>query len=146
MAYERTIWENGVTPINATNLNNIEDGIEEAMVEDTGWVECTRYSGIGISDGATPEVRRIGNQVFVRGRVTATWDGKSSTVPLITIPAGFRPPLQFYKNAQCSSWYMAKLWFSASGRVGIDHVTDYKNDVNITTQIWIDLANTWLID
>lgn len=28
MAYVKTNWENGVTPINATNLNNIETGIE----------------------------------------------------------------------------------------------------------------------
>ena len=27
MAYKRTVWENGVTPINAANLNNIENGI-----------------------------------------------------------------------------------------------------------------------
>ena len=27
MAYKRTVWENGVTPINAANLNNMEEGI-----------------------------------------------------------------------------------------------------------------------
>lgn len=30
--YTRTNWENGSTPLNATNMNNIEDGIEEALV------------------------------------------------------------------------------------------------------------------
>lgn len=29
MAYTKTIWQNDVTPINDTNLNHIEDGIEE---------------------------------------------------------------------------------------------------------------------
>lgn len=33
MAYKRTVWENGVTPINAANLNNMEDGIVEAKEE-----------------------------------------------------------------------------------------------------------------
>lgn len=33
MAYERTVWENGITPINAANLNNIEDGIVENKEE-----------------------------------------------------------------------------------------------------------------
>lgn len=33
MAYERTTWENGITPINAANLNNIEEGINEAKTE-----------------------------------------------------------------------------------------------------------------
>ena len=31
MAYERTNWQNEVTPIDADHLNNIEDGIKEAM-------------------------------------------------------------------------------------------------------------------
>ena len=29
MAYTRTNWESGVTPLSAGNMNNIEDGIEE---------------------------------------------------------------------------------------------------------------------
>lgn len=29
MAYTRTNWESGVTPLSADNFNNIEDGIEE---------------------------------------------------------------------------------------------------------------------
>lgn len=29
MAYERTNWQNEVTPIDANHLNNIEDGLEE---------------------------------------------------------------------------------------------------------------------
>lgn len=31
MAYDRTTWVNEETPLNADNLNNIEDGIEEAL-------------------------------------------------------------------------------------------------------------------
>ena len=31
MAYTKTNWINGQTPINATNLNHIEDGIEAAL-------------------------------------------------------------------------------------------------------------------
>lgn len=27
--YKKTIWINDVTPVNATNLNNIEEGIEK---------------------------------------------------------------------------------------------------------------------
>lgn len=29
MAYKRTNWQNGVTPLSAQNMNNIEDGIQE---------------------------------------------------------------------------------------------------------------------
>lgn len=31
MAYIRTEWENNQTPLSAENMNNIEDGIEEAL-------------------------------------------------------------------------------------------------------------------
>lgn len=31
MAYTRTNWENNKTQLNATNMNNIEDGIEQAL-------------------------------------------------------------------------------------------------------------------
>ena len=27
MSYEKTNWQNGVTPVNAQNMNHIEDGI-----------------------------------------------------------------------------------------------------------------------
>jgi hypothetical protein len=33
MAYKKTVWNNGSTPINDTNLNNIETGIENAYNE-----------------------------------------------------------------------------------------------------------------
>lgn len=31
MAYIRTNWENNKTQLNATNMNNIEDGVEQAL-------------------------------------------------------------------------------------------------------------------
>lgn len=31
MAYSRTQWVNNLTPVNERNMNNIEDGIEEAI-------------------------------------------------------------------------------------------------------------------
>lgn len=38
MAYTRTTWRTGETPLSASNFNNIEDGIEEAMgLFDTFW-------------------------------------------------------------------------------------------------------------
>jgi len=33
MPYSKTTWVNNVTPLNATNMNHIEDGIGEAMQE-----------------------------------------------------------------------------------------------------------------
>lgn len=33
MSYSRTTWENEVTQLNARNMNNIEDGIQEALTD-----------------------------------------------------------------------------------------------------------------
>ena len=46
LAYTKTTWTNDVTPLNATNLNHMEDGIEAASLDDSvltlaeslGWV------------------------------------------------------------------------------------------------------------
>ena len=46
MAYSKITWENEVTPLNATNLNRMEDGIDAAQIDDDvitlaeslGWV------------------------------------------------------------------------------------------------------------
>ena len=44
MAYTRTNWENNVTPLDADNMNNIEEGIGEAMTKGN-----TAYDRIHIS-------------------------------------------------------------------------------------------------
>ena len=33
MAYTKITWVNGETPLNATNLNRMEDGISEAVID-----------------------------------------------------------------------------------------------------------------
>ena len=45
MAYERTNWINGTTPLNATNMNNIEDGIAEVQVDEE---VITIYQNLGV--------------------------------------------------------------------------------------------------
>lgn len=39
MSYTRTTWENGVTPLNAINMNNIEDGIAELNTRISGLID-----------------------------------------------------------------------------------------------------------
>lgn len=35
MAYVRTNWVDDVTPVNAENLNNLEDGVQELQIDPT---------------------------------------------------------------------------------------------------------------
>ena len=45
MAYTRTNWQNEVTPLDANNLNNIEDGVEAAQVDSD---VITQYTALGV--------------------------------------------------------------------------------------------------
>ena len=48
MAYTKTNWQNGVTPINDTNLNNIETGIDDLLkalgLDTDTWVSGQSYN------------------------------------------------------------------------------------------------------
>lgn len=58
MGYTRINWVNEETPLNAVNLNRMEDGIEEAIIDDAvitlaesmGWVNPETVSLLGSAD------------------------------------------------------------------------------------------------
>ena len=64
-----------------------------AAAYDTGWVDITLASGFSPAAGASPQVRRVGKEVHVRGQVQRT-TGSFPVGELVagTVPAGFLPP------------------------------------------------------
>lgn len=89
MPYVKTSWENGKTKLNATNMNNIESGIEEALTSANNKVSSV-VAGTGIEvsdDGAknvtvkvdttkTPVVDSLPdiNKVLIYNKSTNKWD------------------------------------------------------------------------
>ena len=89
MPYVKTSWENGKTKLNATNMNNIESGIEEALTSAANKVSSI-VAGTGIEvadDGAknvtvkvditkTPVVDSLPdiNKVLIYNKSTNKWD------------------------------------------------------------------------
>lgn len=65
-----------------------------ASAYDTGWVDITLNTGFAAGSGASPQVRRIGKVVYVRGQVTPSSGNFATGTDLVvgTIPAAFRPP------------------------------------------------------
>lgn len=59
-----------------------------ASVYDTGWVDITLVNGWTVASGLTPQVRRVGRQVRIRGRVS----GGSGAIT--TLDSQFRPDAQ----------------------------------------------------
>lgn len=58
---------------------------------DSGWITLTLNAGWSAT-GETPQYRRIGSAVYVRGRVTdADASITAGTYQIATLPVGFRP-------------------------------------------------------
>lgn len=83
MAYNKTNWENlpsTSTPVNATNLNKIENGIKDSLIP-----EKQNLTNI--------KIRRLGNIIIVNILGSFSFTVASGTAKVIgTIPEGYRPP------------------------------------------------------
>lgn len=49
MAYTKTNWVNGVTPVNADNMNKIEDGVANALAKPDAVLSSNELVGVGIN-------------------------------------------------------------------------------------------------
>lgn len=101
MAYTRTTWRTGETPLSAGNMNNIEDGIEEALAivqriaeivypvgcyfetSDTSFDPNVTFGGTWILEAAGQVHVSAGPGYAVSGALTNTTDGgnKNAIVP-----------------------------------------------------------------
>lgn len=95
-------------------------------VEDTGWIPISPVSGY---TGNGLAVRRIGDVVSLRGRLTKTSGGFEDTLgsTLFTIPAGMRSPVYFrcpvatYNGTAAGTFYLAIVegtGTASAGRMG----------------------------
>lgn len=63
--------------------------VDVADFIDTGWIDCTLGSGIGAVAGHDMQVRRIGEEVYIRGRATS--NPATATTIWCTFPSQFWP-------------------------------------------------------
>lgn len=73
--YSPLEWENGVTPLNATNLNNMEQGI---------WRVTEAVNGLGNIGEEFAEVKQ---QMAILGAsvLRATFDDSTGTLRIVTV-------------------------------------------------------------
>lgn len=81
------------------HLQVLADSVEaalEAVVGDTGWTSISLAAGILVFGGRTPQYKRVGSQVFLRGQIERTASAAfavgTTTITGTALPAGFRPP------------------------------------------------------
>lgn len=99
---EKINFQNSKTPLNDTNLNQLQDNIENAINEvatqDTGWVDISSYlntSIFSIREGYIPMIRKIGKTVYLRGEVyISTKPNEHTNIMFSNLPTQFVPEYQ----------------------------------------------------
>lgn len=90
--------------------------------------------------------KKIDNHVYVKGSVSATWDGSTAT-KLCTLPEGYRPKLyNFSINAVTGSRFV-RIQVKPDGTVNIEWLRNL-NDGSPYTQnaAWLDVSIDFWID
>ena len=85
MAYSRTNWENDVTPLNATNMNNIEDGIQENKAAIAGKVSQAQMEEYAVPIKTTvssPDLYNVSPTPFVYGHINSAGTETETTFGL----------------------------------------------------------------
>ncbi|WP_456010667.1 viral A-type inclusion protein [Clostridium butyricum] len=85
-----------ITEYNACKDGDNYEEWKEISTNDTGWLTLPLSSGVVVDSGLTPQYRKIGNRVFIRGSVKNIVSGNSV---IGTLPVGFRPVLQNHHYA-----------------------------------------------
>lgn len=123
MAYTRTNWVSGETPLSAENMNNIEDGIEEAKeavndLNSKGYADWTSYLSSTEKEDYANCIGMYKNDVVTVSIRTKTRVHVENDI-IMTIPDGYRPPAAFHAIAKSGSNDICVLNISANGQVSI---------------------------
>lgn len=113
--------------------------------EDSGWVNITLGYGMSVATGRTPQVRKIGNIVYMRGRVTTStqWEQHDS---IVSIPDGFRPSQDEVFIQSSTGTYRYRLEIKQAGNVVANAITNNTNgNAEAVSGQWFALNSSWLV-
>lgn len=115
-------------------------------MSDSGWIKCTMGNGIEpYHTYSAPQVRRIGNIVYLRGVVknSTAWTSHAS---IITIPAGYSP--EFGINVVCHGSQTNKflLRVFSAGLCSAERYFNGATENQVPVGVWLNLFATWIID
>lgn len=118
-------------------------------LNDSGWATASLTSGFKAYNNLssnTPEYRKIGNEVYIRGVVspTSTLGASSTGVTMFTLPAGFRPSKPVYEICQGSGKNVWLLSITTGGAVQVSRYGTTAN-ADIGTSAWLVFNKSFLI-
>ncbi len=115
-------------------------------LKDTGWKNLTLATGVkeGTLCG-TPQYRKIGNHVFIRGSISFTLS--DSTFIFATLPETYRPKNIIYRMCSTGGNRIARLGVRADGSMFIDWIFNLNGTTKFTGSItWLDINIDFFID
>lgn len=122
----------------------------EEVLEDSGWNTATLASGFQPYNGTisnTPQYRKIGKQVKIRGVLSPTTAiaGSATAKTIFTLPEGFRPSKSEYTLCQGSGKNTWLLTISYNGNVGISRYGTTESS-EIPTSAWLPFEHEFYVD
>ena len=113
---------------------------------DSGWSNIPLASGVtaGTITG-TPKYRKAMNKVDIKGSFSFT--KASGSLLLGTLPAGFRPPEQFYFFAPLGGTRIARFYINASGQIYCEWIYDITTGSAYTGSVaWTSINVSFYVD
>ena len=122
----------------------------EGGVTFPGWTTVTDLPTV-VTDPAVAtkgvRYRKIGNQVFLSGRIGLTADYAGGAVLIFTLPSGYRPTHNTYRFSACSGARITRLFVQSGGAVRIEWIYDMGTSAVVSGAIsWVDLDCDFFTD
>lgn len=118
----------------------------DKMTYHTDWAKLPLKSGVGAATlgRKTPQYKKIGNQVFIRG--TANVKPSENGIVIATVPSGFEPNAQEYFRQYAEGTRVAQLLVKPSGEIKLDWVANISDGKKYTESLNIQLNMSYFID
>ena len=116
--------------------------------QDSGWLDLQLEDGVTVSSvdniKQVPQIRKIGNHVFIRGHISATWS-TTTNINIARLP--YKSSQNIYKIVALSGRNLARLFITTNGIIGIEWIVKINDGSNINTEIsWLSIDIDFWVD
>lgn len=114
---------------------------------DSGWTEMTLEDGVSVHTGSfaiTPQYRRIGNHVYIKGHINTSVPSNGRLIT--TLPEGFRPVGgTHYDIGECAGQRISRIYADTNGNLKCEWVYTIGGSA-YTSALWIQIDMDYLVD
>lgn len=95
------------------DVSDLQNDVSD-LQSDSGWITFTLENLFSAVEGQEPAVRKVGNNIYIRGEATTTQSGTNNfiNITICTLPTAYRPAIDHY--------YSSTIWhIRSSSEVGV---------------------------